>query len=80
MSQATSPAVDGMGITCLLVHWLRPPHRIARHGMRLPQLPTAKLVYSCGRRSNSRLISELADYLADSLTSARSVGPATLVP
>jgi len=44
--------------------------------MRLPQLPTVELVYSYGRRSNSRVVSELANYLADSLTNAR---PATAV-
>jgi len=48
--------------------------RIVRHGMRLPQLPTVELVYSHGRRSNSRVVSELAIYLADSLSNAR---PAT---
>jgi hypothetical protein len=39
--------------------------------MRLPQLPTVELVYSHGRRSNSRVVSELAIYLADSLSNAR---------
>jgi hypothetical protein len=40
--------------------------------LRLPQLPTVELVYSFGRRSNSnsRVVSELANYLADSLTNA----------
>ncbi|MCC8955384.1 hypothetical protein H8B02_18675 [Bradyrhizobium sp. Pear77] len=80
MSQATSPAVDGMGITMLACVLVAPPHRIVRHDMRLPQLPTVELVYSYGWRSNSRVISELADHLADSLTSATSVSPATLVP
>jgi hypothetical protein len=38
--------------------------------VRLPQLPTVELVYSYGRRSNSRVVTELANYLADSLTNA----------
>ena len=55
-----------------------PPLRIVRHGMRLPQLPTVELVYSHGRRSNSRVVSELAIYLADSLRNARPATVATL--
>ena len=43
---------------------------VVRHGLRLPQLPTVELAYSFGRRSNSRVVSELANYLADSLTNA----------
>jgi hypothetical protein len=38
-----------------------------------------ELVYSYGRRSNSRVVSELAHYLADSLTNAGST-PAARVP
>jgi hypothetical protein len=41
----------------------------------LPQLPTVELVYSYGRRSNSRVVSELAHYLADNLSNA---GPGRL--
>jgi DNA-binding transcriptional LysR family regulator len=74
-----SAAVEGMGITVLARALVAPPLRIVRHGMRLPQLPTVELVYSHGRRSNSRVVSELANYLADSLTSARSGKAATLV-
>ena len=47
-----------------------PPLRVVRHGLRLPQLPTIELAYSFGRRSNSRLVGELAHYLADSLVNA----------
>ena len=47
-----------------------PPLRVVRHGVRLPQLPTIELAYSFGRRSNSRVVNELANYLADSLTNA----------
>ena len=61
-----------MGITVLARALVAPPLRVVRHGLRLPQLPTVELVYSFGRRSNSnsRVVSELANYLADSLTNA----------
>jgi DNA-binding transcriptional LysR family regulator len=65
-----SAAVDGMGITVLARALVTPPLRVVRHGLRLPQLPTVELAYSFGRRSNSRVVSELANYLADSLTNA----------
>ena len=67
-----------MGITVLARALVAPPLRIVRHGMRLPQLPTVELVYSHGRRSNSRVVSELASYLADSLSNARPPTAATL--
>jgi DNA-binding transcriptional LysR family regulator len=65
-----SAAVEGMGITVLARALVTPPLRVVRHGPRLPQLPTVELAYSFGRRSNSRVVSELANYLADSLTNA----------
>jgi DNA-binding transcriptional LysR family regulator len=65
-----SAAVEGMGITVLARALVSPPLRIVKHGLRLPQLPTVELVYSHGKRSNSRVVSELAYYLADSLTGA----------
>ena len=65
-----SAAVEGMGITVLARALVTPPLRVVRHGLRLPQLPTIELAYSFGRRSNSRLVSELAHYLADSLVNA----------
>jgi DNA-binding transcriptional LysR family regulator len=65
-----SAAVEGMGITVLARALVTPPLRVVRHGLRLPQLPAVELVYSFGRRSNSRLVSELANYLVDSLTNA----------
>jgi DNA-binding transcriptional LysR family regulator len=68
-----SAALEGMGITVLARALVAPPLRVVRHGLRLPQLPTVELVYSQGRRSNSRVVSELASYLAESLTNA---GPA----
>jgi DNA-binding transcriptional LysR family regulator len=65
-----SAAVEGMGITVLARALVTPPLRVVPHGLRLPQLPTIELAYSFGRRSNSRLVSELAHYLADSLVNA----------
>jgi DNA-binding transcriptional LysR family regulator len=65
-----SAAVEGMGITVLARALVTAPLRVVRHGVRLPQLPTVELAYSFGRRSNSRVVGELANYLADSLTNA----------
>jgi DNA-binding transcriptional LysR family regulator len=65
-----SAAVEGMGITVLARALVAPPLRVVHHGLRLPQLPTVELVYSYGRRSNSRVVGELANYLADSLSNA----------
>jgi DNA-binding transcriptional LysR family regulator len=74
-----SAAVEGMGITVLARALVAPPLRVVRHGLRLPQLPTVELVYSFGRRSNSRVVSELANYLADSLTNAGTMRNAPML-
>ena len=74
-----SAAVEGMGITVLARALVAPPLRVVRHGMRLPQLPTVELVYSYGRRSNSRVVSELANYLADSLTNAGTMRATSMI-
>jgi DNA-binding transcriptional LysR family regulator len=74
-----SAAVEGMGITVLARALVAPPLRVVRHGLRLPQLPTVELVYSYGRRSNSRVVSELANYLADSLTNAGTMRAASMI-
>ena len=47
-----------------------PPLRVVRHRPGLPQLPSVELAYACGRRSNSRVISELANYLSDNLANS----------
>src|ERR1700752_2388736 len=65
-----SAAVEGMGITVLARALVTAPLRVVPHGLRLPQLPMVELAYSFGRRSNSRVVGELANYLADSLTNA----------
>lgn len=67
-----SAAAEGMGITVLARALVSPPLKIIRHGKRLPHLPAVELAYSFGRRSNSRVVSELADHLADSLAAAGS--------
>jgi DNA-binding transcriptional LysR family regulator len=69
-----SAAIEGMGITVLARTLVVPPLRVVRHGLRLPPLPTIELAYSFGRRSNSRVVSELANYLADRLTNAGTPG------
>src|SRR6201997_31088 len=74
-----SAAVEGMGITVLARALVVPTLRVVRHGLRLPQLPTVELVYSYGRRSNSRVVSELANYLADSLTNAGTMRTTALI-
>jgi DNA-binding transcriptional LysR family regulator len=63
-------AVEGLGITVLARALVTPPLRIVRQDLHWPQLPTVELAYSFGRRSNSRAVGELANFLADSLTSA----------
>ena len=63
---------EGMGITVLARALVTPPLRIVRHGRRLPQLPAVELAYSSGRRGNTRVVSELANYLADQLAAAGS--------
>lgn len=68
-----SAAMEGMGITVLARALVEPPLRIISHGLRLPELPTVELVYAYGKRSNSRLVSELATYLTDSLASSGRV-------
>ena len=66
-------AVEGLGITILARALVAPPLRIVRQDINLPQLPSIELAYSFGRRSNLRAVSELAHFLADSLTNNNSV-------
>ena len=65
-----SAAVEGLGLTVLARTLVTPPLRVVRHGSRLPPLPSVELAYACGRRSNSRVVSELANYLSDSLANS----------
>lgn len=63
-------AIEGMGITVLARALVSPPLRVVGHGLGLPQLPTVELVCAHGKRNNSRVVSELASYLTDSLTNS----------
>ena len=65
-----SAAVEGLGLTVLARALVTPPLRVVHNGSGLPQLPTVELAYACGRRSNSRVVSELANYLSDSLANS----------
>ena len=65
-------ATEGMGITVIARSLVTAPLRIISHNARLPELPTVELVYSQGRRTNSRVVGELATYLADSLANCIS--------
>lgn len=65
-------ASEGMGVTVLARSLVTAPLRIISHNARLPELPTVELVYSQGRRTNSRVVGELATYLADSLANCIS--------
>jgi DNA-binding transcriptional LysR family regulator len=66
-------ASEGMGVTVLARSLVTAPLRIISHNAKLPELPTVELVYSQGRRTNSRVVGELATYLADSLANCISV-------
>jgi DNA-binding transcriptional LysR family regulator len=65
-----SAAVEGLGVTVLARALVTPPLRVIRHGLGLPHLPSVELAYARGRRSNSRVISELANHLTDSLANS----------
>lgn len=63
-------ASEGMGVTVLARALVSAPLRVIPHGAGLPTLPPVELVYSQGRRSNLRVVSELARFLSDSLISS----------
>jgi len=65
-------ALEGMGVTVLARSLVKAPLRVVSHDAALPELPTVELVYSQGRRTNSRVVGELATYLADNLANANS--------
>lgn len=62
-----SAAVEGMGITVLARALVRPPLRVLGNGPGLPHLPAVELACVHGKRSNSRVVSELTNYLTDNL-------------
>jgi DNA-binding transcriptional LysR family regulator len=65
-----SAAVEGLGMTVLARALVAPPLRVVSHGVGLPNLPSVELAYAYGRRSNSRAVCELANYLTDRLANS----------
>jgi DNA-binding transcriptional LysR family regulator len=59
---------ENHGITVLARALISPPMRVVGHRVGLPPLPAIELVYMYGHKTRSRVVTELAHYLADSLT------------
>jgi DNA-binding transcriptional LysR family regulator len=62
-----SAVTEGLGVSVLSRALVTSPLRIVRREVALPQLPAVELAYSCGKRSKSRIVTELANFLSDSL-------------
>jgi len=62
-----SAVAEGLGISVLARTLVTPPLRIIRRDADLPQLPAVELVYSLRKHGNSRVVSELADFITDHL-------------
>jgi DNA-binding transcriptional LysR family regulator len=62
--------VEGLGITVLARALVSPPMRVIGHRAALPPLPTVEVAYMYGRGENARVVTELAQFLADSLNNA----------
>lgn len=69
--------IEGLGITVLARALVAPPMRIISHSVGLPSLPFIDLVYVHGRKNHSRVVTELARHLIDSLTAASPTGSAS---
>ncbi len=69
--------VEGLGVTVLARALVTPPMRIVSHSVGLPSLPPIELVYAYGRKNRSRVVTELARHLIDSLTAANPPGIAS---
>jgi DNA-binding transcriptional LysR family regulator len=65
-----SAVMEGMGMTVLARGLVTPPLRIIRQEFELPRLPSIEMAYAFGPRGNFRAVSELANYLTDSLVNA----------
>jgi DNA-binding transcriptional LysR family regulator len=61
---------EGLGVTVLARALVAPPMRVLGHRVRLPPLPVVEVAYLYGRDERSRVVTELAHFLADSLTNA----------
>jgi DNA-binding transcriptional LysR family regulator len=62
--------VEGVGITVLARALASPPMRIVSQRVGLPRLPVIEIAYMYGRDGKSRIVTELARFLADNLTNA----------
>jgi DNA-binding transcriptional LysR family regulator len=62
--------VEGLGITVLASALVSPPMRVVGHRLGLPPLPLVEVVYMYGSEEQPRVVTELAHFLADSLTNA----------
>lgn len=62
--------IEGMGVTVLARALVEAPLRVLGPGSGLPALPSVEVVYAFGRRTPSRVVSELALFLADCLSNS----------
>jgi DNA-binding transcriptional LysR family regulator len=62
--------VEGLGISVLARALVSPPMRVIGQRFGLPPLPLVEVVYRYGSEEKSRIVTELARFLADSLTNA----------
>jgi len=67
--------VEGLGITVLARALVSPPMRVIGHRASLPPLPVVEVAYLYGHDERPRVVTELAHFLADSLSNA---GPPNL--
>jgi DNA-binding transcriptional LysR family regulator len=67
--------VEGLGITVLARGLVSAPMRVVAPRIGLPPLPIVEVVYMYGHDDRARVVTELAHFLADSLTNA---GPPNL--
>src|SRR3569623_788877 len=62
--------IEGMGVTVLARALVEAPLRVLGPGSGLPALPSVEVVYAFGRRTPSRVVTELALFLADCLSNS----------
>lgn len=62
--------VEGLGITVLARALVSAPMRVIGQRVGLPPLPAVEVAYMYGREERSRVVRELAHFLADSLNNA----------
>lgn len=61
---------EGLGISVLARALVSAPMRVVGHNIGLPALPVIDVVYMYGRKERSRVVTELAHFLSDSLTNS----------